>query len=87
MKEQHYVYCPEYERFVHRAFSDYSQLVTNRNIRKEFDNFDMRPLKLDASIRTGWGKVSLSFCYRYLSGRLVKLSKTPEVIQAFLLNI
>jgi hypothetical protein len=50
---------------------------SDRNITKNFDGFDMRPLKLDASIRAGWGIVSLYANYSIFS--LWIKDKGPEV--------
>ncbi|NOU48637.1 MAG: hypothetical protein HOO86_16470 [Bacteroidales bacterium] len=51
--------------------------ASNRNITKNFDSFNMRPLKLDASVRAGWGKVSIYANYSLFS--LWVKDKGPEV--------
>ena len=40
---------------------------TNRNITKDYDSFHMRPFKLDAGIRMGWGIVNLYANYSLTS--------------------
>ncbi len=41
--------------------------ASKRNITKNFDGFNMRPFKLDASVRMGWGFVSLYANYSIFS--------------------
>ena len=40
---------------------------SNRNISKNYDSFHMRPFKLDAGIRMGWGIVNLYANYSLTS--------------------
>ncbi len=50
---------------------------TNRNITKDYDSFHMRPFKLDAGIRMGWGIVNLYANYS-LTTLFIK-DKGPEL--------
>ncbi|MBU1369630.1 MAG: DUF2807 domain-containing protein [Bacteroidetes bacterium] len=50
---------------------------SSRNISKNYDNFYMRPFKLDASVRAGWGIVNVYANYS-LTSLFIK-DKGPEV--------
>lgn len=58
-------------------YSLQSPANSNRNIVKDYDSFHMRPFKLDAGIRAGWGIVNLYANYS-LTSLFIK-DKGPEL--------
>ncbi len=51
---------------------------SNRNIVKDYDSFHMRPFKLDAGIRAGWGGIVNLYANYSLTSLFIK-DKGPEL--------